>query len=138
RTVVDEAHRSKIKVAVHAVTPEAIAIAIEAGVDSIEHADEATDDQLKAMRAKGIFLGATEWTRQALFAPFEGRMTPAQQSGFDAYFKRSSENDTRRLKKATELGVKIAAGSAMWVLDPGKSRGVAPVLATRRGMQPAV
>lgn len=135
KAIVDEAHRSKIEVAVHAVTAEAIALAIEGGVDSIEHADEATDEQLKAMRAKGIFLGATEWTRQALFTPFEGRLTPAQQAGFDAYFKSSSERSARRLRRAMELGVKIAAGSDMWFLYPGKTRGEATVLVLTSGLR---
>jgi len=135
KAVVDEAHRSKIKVAVHAVTVEAIALAIEGGVDSIEHADEATDEQLKAMQAKGIFLGATEWTRQALFTPFEGRLTPAQQAGFDAYFKSFSEKSARRLRRAMELGVKIAAGSDMWFLYPGKTRGEATVLVLTSGLR---
>jgi imidazolonepropionase-like amidohydrolase len=70
-------------VTVHASTADAIDLAIEAGVDSIEHAEEASDDQLSAMRDKGIFLGATEWTRQALIGPYERifKLSPQEQSG---------------------------------------------------------
>src|SRR5213082_1444558 len=54
--VVEEAHRAHLKVAVHAVDKHSIQTAIDAGADSIEHGNEATDAQLKQMRDKGIFL----------------------------------------------------------------------------------
>ena len=57
--VVEEAHRQQLKVAVHAVTAPNIQIAIDAGADSIEHGNGATDEQLKTMRNKGIFLDLT-------------------------------------------------------------------------------
>jgi imidazolonepropionase-like amidohydrolase len=136
RAIVDEAHRARIKVAAHASTVDAIQIAIDAGVDSIEHADEATDEQLQAMRARDIFLGATEWTRQALLAPYAKVLAlPALQAGFDAYFKRYSENSIRRLKSAMRLGVKIAAGSDMWFDYPGKTRGEATVMVLSSGLR---
>ena len=137
KAVVDEAHRSKIKVAVHASTTEAIAIAIQAGVDSIEHADEAADDQLLSMRDKGIFLGATEWTRQALIGPYEKvlRFSPQEQAGIDAYYKNFSEKSARRLQSAMKLGVKIAAGSDMWFQYPEKTRGEATVMMMTSGLR---
>jgi imidazolonepropionase-like amidohydrolase len=136
KAIVDEAHRSKIKVAVHAVTLESIAISIEAGVDSIEHGDEATDDQLTAMRDKGIFLGATEWTRDVLWGGYSRALnvTPEFQAAFDAYYKIYSANSTRRLRSAMKLGVKIAAGSDMWFNYPGKTRGEATVMVLATGL----
>jgi imidazolonepropionase-like amidohydrolase len=136
KAIVDEAHRSKIKVAVHASTAESIAISIEAGVDSIEHADEATDDQLTAMRDKGIFLGATEWTRDALLGPYGKvlNLTSEMLAAFDAYYKNYSANSTRRLRSAMKLGVKIAAGSDMWFNYPGKTRGEATVMVLATGL----
>src|SRR5580692_43740 len=136
KAIVDEAHRSKIKVAVHAATAESIAISIEAGVDSIEHADEASDEQLTAMRDRGIFLGATEWTRDALLEPYAKalNMTPALLAGFDAYYKTYSANSTRRLRSAMKLGVKIAAGSDMWFNYPDKTRGEATVMVLVTGL----
>jgi imidazolonepropionase-like amidohydrolase len=135
KAIVDEAHRSKIKVAVHAVTAESIAISIEAGVDSIEHADEASDDQLAAMRDKGIFLGATEWTHEVLLGAYKAlNMTPEFLAAFDAYYKTYSANSTRRLRSAMKLGVKIAAGSDMWFNYPGKTRGEATVMALATGL----
>src|SRR5277367_3497329 len=48
--IVDEAHRQLLKVAVHTFTPPNIQIAIDAGVDSIEHGNGVTDEQLKMIR----------------------------------------------------------------------------------------
>jgi imidazolonepropionase-like amidohydrolase len=58
KAVVAEAHRVGVRVAAHATTKLGIQTAIDAGVDSIEHGDEATDEQLAAMKAKGTFLVA--------------------------------------------------------------------------------
>lgn len=137
RAIADEAHRSKIKVAVHASTAEAIEIAIQAGVDSIEHGEEASDQQLTQMRDKGIFLDATEWTWAALFGPYDKifKLTPEDQADFKAYFKSYSEKSLRRLQSAMRLGVKITAGSDMWFQYPDKTRGQATALVLTTGLQ---
>src|SRR5207244_6916418 len=57
--VTEEAHRKHLKVAVHAVDKTSIQTAIDAGADSIEHGNDATEAQLKQMRDKGIFLDLT-------------------------------------------------------------------------------
>src|SRR5512140_1304309 len=57
--VVEEAHRAHLKVAVHAADKTSIQTAIDAGADSIEHGNEATEEQLQKMRDKGIFLDLT-------------------------------------------------------------------------------
>src|ERR1700730_13903267 len=57
--VTEEAHRQHLKVAVHALDATSIQTAIDAGADSIEHGNEATDGQLKQMRDKGIFFDLT-------------------------------------------------------------------------------
>jgi len=110
----DEEMVRKVAKAVHAATAESIAISIEAGVDSIKHGDEATGDRLTAMRDKGIFPGATEWTRDALPGGYSKALnvTFEFQAAFDAYYKNYSANSTRRLRSAVKLGVKIATGSA--------------------------
>ncbi|HEY4641394.1 MAG TPA: hypothetical protein VII75_08630 [Thermoanaerobaculia bacterium] len=55
----DEAHRQHLKIAAHATSVTAIQTAIDADVDSIEHDNNATEEQLKTMRDKGIFLDIT-------------------------------------------------------------------------------
>lgn len=56
KALVEEAHELGLKVAVHAHGAKGIASAIEAGVDSIEHASLITDESLKAAIKTGIFL----------------------------------------------------------------------------------
>jgi imidazolonepropionase-like amidohydrolase len=59
RTVVETAASSGRPVAAHAVTDEAIRRALEAGVASIEHGDEATAPTLREMARRGVFLCPT-------------------------------------------------------------------------------
>jgi imidazolonepropionase-like amidohydrolase len=56
---IEEAHRNHLRVAVHAIDKTSIQTAIDSGADSIEHGNEATDEQLKQMRDKGIYLDLT-------------------------------------------------------------------------------
>jgi len=99
KAIVDDAHRAGMKVAAHAADNLAVQIAIDAGVDSIEHAWSATDEQLTQMKAKGIFLVATE-----------------------IY---TNKPPKERLQRAMKIGVRIAMGSDAWALMPGKTRGEA-------------
>src|SRR5438445_4978508 len=57
--VIEEAHRQHLKVAVHAIDTASIQTAIDAGADSIEHGNDATDEQLRQMRDKGIYFDLT-------------------------------------------------------------------------------
>jgi imidazolonepropionase-like amidohydrolase len=97
RTIVEDAHKLGMRVAAHAQDNTAVQIAIDAGVDSIEHAWTATDEQLKQMKDKGIFLVATE-----------------------VFFTAPPKD---RLQRAMKIGVKIAMGSDAWALISGKTRG---------------
>ena len=65
KAIVDEAHAGDVKVAAHAWDDRAIGLAVEAGVDSIEHGDEISDENLGRMARKGVFLVATDRPRQA-------------------------------------------------------------------------
>ena len=49
KAVVEEAHSRGVKVAAHATSAAAVRAAVEAGVDSVEHATEATDEVLRMM-----------------------------------------------------------------------------------------
>jgi imidazolonepropionase-like amidohydrolase len=100
----EEAHREGVRVAAHATDKICIQEAIDAGVDSIEHAFEASNEQLQAMKMKGIFLVATD-------IPNNG----------------GSAESKDRLQRALKLGLtKIAIGSDLW-LPPqaGRSYGEA-------------
>ena len=106
KAIVDHAHRLDMKVAAHAVDNTAVQIAIDAGVDSIEHAWTATNEQFEQMKAKGIYLVATE------------------------IFVIKSPKD--RLQRAIQIGVKIAMGSDAWASIPGKTRGEASLFNLKR------
>src|SRR5258708_12518281 len=69
----EEDIRQNVKVAVHAATQGSIQTAIDAGVDSVEHGNEVTDEQLKQMRDKGMFFDFTPTSYGDFFTRiFEG------------------------------------------------------------------
>ena len=127
RAIVEEAHRVKIKVAAHATTQAGVQAAIDGGVDSIEHADEATEDQFKAMRDKGIFLDPTLLTAQSLRDIYLKSLyfSPEETTKFEKEIKAFIDLSKAKLQRALKAGVKIAAGSDMWMRYPGKKRGEA-------------
>ena len=53
--IVDQAHRTKRKVAAHSMTPTGHAIALAAGVDSIEHGDVFDDATVSAMARRKVY-----------------------------------------------------------------------------------
>ena len=119
KAIVDEAHRLNMRVAVHATTKLGIQAAIAAGADSIEHGDEATDDQFKAMRDKGIVLVPTVWPREVLPIPRSMASLPNLNAIVDGWVA----EERAKLDRARKAGVKIAFGSDMWFGYPGKTRG---------------
>ena len=130
KEIVEEAHRQHLKVAAHAVSSGSIQTAIDGGADSIEHGNDVTDEQLKAMRDKGIFLDITPTFWGGFFTKIAEPsivMSPALKSELAA------SDDRRRQKVATftqrilKSGVKFAAGSDMCWFYPGKTRGRASV-----------
>jgi imidazolonepropionase-like amidohydrolase len=129
--IVEEAHRAHRKVAVHAPTRIAIQIAIDAGADSIEHGNDATDEQLKAMRAKGIFLDLTPtfWSGfLAQLSEAEIALSPATKSRMAESNQKRSAEVASLVQRVLKSGVKFAAGSDMCWFYPGKTRGQASAL----------
>jgi imidazolonepropionase-like amidohydrolase len=153
--VVEEAHRNHLKVAVHAVDKTSIQTAIDAGADSIEHGNEATEAQLKQMRDKGMFFDFTPTSYGDFFTKiFEGtiamslKLRPerldsdertrqryndlAQQLLKGAKFPDAIDERYDRLydslvQRVMKSGVKFAAGSDMGWFYPGKTRGQASI-----------
>ncbi|HXA86072.1 MAG TPA: amidohydrolase family protein [Candidatus Dormibacteraeota bacterium] len=131
KAIVQEAHRAKVKVAVHATTVTGIQTAIDAGADSIEHGNDVTDEQLKTMREKGIFLDITE-------LEFGGRMRamiekrqvlpPQLQQELKAYEQMEAKQTPARIGRILKSGVKFTIGSDMWFDYPDKTRGQATAI----------
>lgn len=131
RAIVAEAHRAGLKVAAHATTAASIADAVEAGVDSVEHGDEASDAVLAAMARKGIALVVTAWRGESVRevytkSLFLNEQDRAQVEGFIGAWTAGNRALVARARKA---GVRIAAGSDMWFRYPDKTRGQATVIA---------
>ncbi len=122
--IVEEAHRAHKKVAVHAVTQAAIQIAIDAGVDSVEHGNDITDQQLKMMREKGIFLDITPTFWGGFFSKIT-ETSIVRPPASDADLAASQDRRRKFVERILKSGVKFAAGSDMCWFYPGKTRGEA-------------
>jgi imidazolonepropionase-like amidohydrolase len=122
--IVEEAHRAHKKVAVHAVGRGAIQIAIDAGVDTIEHGNDVTDEQLKMIRDKGIFFDLTPTFWSGFFSSItEPSIVRVPTSKAD--LAASDERRRKFVQRILKSGVKFAAGSDMCWFYPGKTRGQA-------------
>jgi len=131
KAIVEEAHRAKVKVAVHATTVTGIQAAIDAGVDSIEHGDDVTDAQLKAMRDKGIYFDLTQtFFGGRMRAMIEKRevLPPEIQHELKAYEQIEAKKSPALLQRILKSGVKFTAGSDMWFDYPDKTRGQATAI----------
>src|SRR6266513_355859 len=153
--VIEEAHRKHLKVAVHAVDKTSIQTSIDAGADSLEHGNEATDAQLKQMHDKGIFFDFTPTSYGDFFTKiFDGTIAMSlklrpERRGSDERTRQRYNDLAQQLLKGAESqdasdesrdlvydslvqrvmksGVKFAAGSDMGWFYPGKTRGEASI-----------
>jgi imidazolonepropionase-like amidohydrolase len=126
--VVDEAHRAHLRVAVHAIETSSIQTAIDAGADSIEHGNFVTDEQLKQMKTKGVFLVLTPTFYGGFFLKITGSsivMSSAMHADELAAAARANERYAQLVQRVLKSGVKFAAGSDMCWFYPGKTRGQA-------------
>ena len=130
KAIVEEAHRAKRKVAAHATSELGIQAAIDAGVDSIEHADEATPAMLRQMREKHIVLGATDWSGQMLRDLFVAPLTytEEQKAEFEKSIAGWVEQSKKRMALVREAGVRFVMASDMWMEYPERTRGQASLL----------
>lgn len=125
RAVVEEAHFARRKVAAHALTDRAVRMAVEAGVDSIEHGYEASDTTLRLMAKRKVFLVPTDYTGnfwEAFVDAVPGLTVEKRQhalTGMKAYA--TSNHD--RLRRAHKAGVRIAMGSDAYYHLPNMTRG---------------
>lgn len=101
--IVEEAHRAGHKVAAHATTPEGIANAINAGVDSIEHGFYATPETLKLMKAKNVFWVTTigQWYQLSKSDP-----NPKARAWLSDHVEKIRAN----YALARQMGIRMAAG----------------------------
>src|ERR1043165_4898244 len=139
RAIVDEAHRQHHKVASHAVGLNGVHTSLEAGVDTIEHGDYVSDEDLKTMAERGVYYVPTIYVgvyvaqgRANEGAPVWLQMTKIHEDTF---------------RRAMKAGVKIAfgtdAGSFDWKANPAQEFkymvdwGMTPAQAIRSAPAPA-
>ncbi|HYL46127.1 MAG TPA: amidohydrolase family protein [Candidatus Limnocylindrales bacterium] len=127
KAIVEEAHHSGVKVAAHATTKIGIQLAIDSGVDAIEHANEATDEQFKAMHDKGIFLDPTLWQGDMFIQIIAKKyvLSDSDRADMAAWVKMNDEQSFQKVAGIKKYGVKFAPGSDMVFDFPGKTRGQA-------------
>jgi imidazolonepropionase-like amidohydrolase len=128
KAIVEEAHSQHLKVAAHAASKVSIQTAIDGGADSIEHGNDVTEQQLKAMRDKGIFIDITPTFWGSFFTKISEPtivMSPALKSDLAASDERRRKRVADFVQRILKSGVKFAAGSDMGWFYPGKTRGQA-------------
>ena len=113
KALVDEAHSAGCPVSAHAHTSEGMSRAVLAGVDTIEHGNEASEEVLKMMAQKGVAYFPTLTAVEAYGEYFEG-------------YKRGTQPGTDDMRKAEEsfrlavkTGVTIGDGSDVGVFTHG-------------------
>lgn len=116
RAVVDAAHRFGAKVAAHSGSPAATEIAVEAGVDSIEHGYFLDRPVLRKMSRQGTWLVPTIVVSQPATQPFFERIGSPEW-----YLKRRDsvgKEHWKALETAIEEGVNIALGTDQLPAEP--------------------
>ena len=114
RAIIDTAHALGRKVAAHSHATEGTRAALEAGVDSVEHATFLDDDTIRLFKAKGAYMVPTEIAPVAAVAQARsGALPPATLDKAEAAAAAMAANHRR----AYAAGVKVAFGT-----DTGVSR----------------
>ena len=99
RAIVEEAHRLGHRVAAHSIGSDGIAAALRAGVDTIEHGDGMTEEEMDQLVQKGVYWVPTVVVG-AYVAPGRGGNWP-----------KMVETEKAAFGRAVKKGVKIALGT---------------------------
>jgi len=129
--IVSEAHRWKRKVAAHCHGDVAARQAIEAGVDSIEHGTFLTEDTLKLMKKKGVYLVPTR-----MAAYWVGKNADVFPPQIAAKARAVGGAHAAMFKMALNVGVNIAFGTDAGVYPHGMNA-MEFALMTDLGMAPS-
>lgn len=108
--VVSEARRHNIPVAAHATFDAAIREAVEAGVTSIEHGYEVSDETLRLMASKGVWLVPTDPSVDMAVDFTRGWPVQPPREEVERHLQQGRD----RLMRAHRLGVRIALGSDLY------------------------
>jgi imidazolonepropionase-like amidohydrolase len=118
KAIISEAHAWRRKIAAHCHGDAAARLAIEAGVDSIEHGSFLTEDTLKLMKAKGVVLVPTRITVDWVLKEAE-----TYPPNIAAKARAAAAAHTTMMKNALRIGVPIALGTDAGVYPHGMNGG---------------
>jgi imidazolonepropionase-like amidohydrolase len=106
--IVDEAHRLRKRVAVHAHGAEGAKVAIRANADTIEHGSFLDDEALRMMKKQGTWLVPTLLAGESISKGPAGKTLPREvRAKADAAIAKRSDT----FRRALEIGVKVAFGT---------------------------
>jgi imidazolonepropionase-like amidohydrolase len=131
--IVSEAHKWRRKVAAHCHGDAAARIAIEAGVDSIEHGTFLTEDTLRLMKSKGVYLVPTRMAAYWVGKEADAGAYPPQ---IATKARAASAAHGAMFKNALRIGVPIAFGTDAGVYPHGMNAREFSLM-TELGMSPA-
>jgi len=133
QAIVSEAHELGLKVAVHAHGAKGIQTALEAGVDSVEHASLISDESLALAVKQGTFLSMDIYVSDFILG--EGEAAGILPESLEKE-KIVGQAQRERFQAATKAGAKIAFGTDAGVYTHGfNARQFA--LMVKWGMSPA-
>jgi imidazolonepropionase-like amidohydrolase len=114
--VIDAAHRFGRKVTAHSGSPQATSVAVDLGVDCIEHGYHLNREVLVKMKENGTWLVPTIVVSQPATAPFYEKIGSP-----DWYLERLAsvgKDHWKALEVAIEEGVSIALGTDQFPYEP--------------------
>ena len=114
--IVDEAHALGMKVAVHAHGTKGIRTAIEAGVDSVEHASLIDDESIALASKQGTYLSMDVYVSDFILS--EGEEAGILPESLDKE-REVGRAQRESFKRAVEAGAKMAFGTDAGVYQHG-------------------
>jgi imidazolonepropionase-like amidohydrolase len=131
--IVEEAHRLRKRVAVHAHGAEGAKVAIRAGADSIEHGSFLDEEALRLMKQRGTYLVPTLMAGEYAGGRAATRTYPPE---IAAKAAQAVAARSATFKKALAMGVKVAFGTDSAVSPHGRNAEEFALL-VEHGMSPA-
>jgi imidazolonepropionase-like amidohydrolase len=131
--IVDEAHRAGLKVAAHCHGDEAARVAVECGIDCLEHGSLMSDETLDLLVERGTYLVATTYLADGMDT---SHAAPELQAKAAEVFPRARKT----ISKAIERGIRVACGTDAPAIPHGRNakelialveRGMTPLQALR-------
>jgi imidazolonepropionase-like amidohydrolase len=132
KAVVDEAHMAGLKVAAHAHGASGIRDAILAGVDTIEHASLADDEDIRLAKEKGAYFSMDIYNTD--YTQAEGRKNGVLEDNLRKD-REIGEIQRENFRKAVKAGVKMIFGTDAGVYPHGTNARQFAVM-VRYGMTP--